>query len=83
LSTTAGVGYTLIASMNTNAISSNKKTIISGVANINDCSPYVANYNFMQSGSLTLRGINANHGGATNLTTNTAGLLLECWDNTE
>ena len=37
----------------------------------------------MQSGSLTIGGINANYGGGTDWTGNTAGLLLECLDNTE
>jgi hypothetical protein len=75
--------------MNTNAISLNKKTIVSGflkvnsIANINNGSPYATENNFMQSGSLTIGGINANYGGGTSWTDNTAGLLLECLDNTE
>jgi hypothetical protein len=32
----------------------------------------------MQSGSLTIGGINANNGGGTNWSGNTAGLMLEC-----
>ncbi len=67
--------------MNTNAISLNKKTIFSGMANINNGSPYATNKNFMQSGSLTIGGINANYGGGTSWTGNTAGLLS--LDNTE
>jgi hypothetical protein len=37
----------------------------------------------MQSGSLTIGGTNANYGGGNNWSTNTAGLLLECLNNTE
>ena len=37
----------------------------------------------MQSGSLTIGGTNANYGGGNNWTTNTAGLMMECQDNTE
>ena len=37
----------------------------------------------MQSGSLTIGGTNANYGGGNNWTTNTAGLMLECENNTE
>eukprot|EP00960_Hanusia_phi_P014397 424725-Hanusia_phi.AAC.1 len=37
----------------------------------------------MASGSLTIGDIDKNFGGGTNWTTNTAGLMLECLDNTE
>jgi hypothetical protein len=37
----------------------------------------------MQSGSLTIGGTNAKYGGGNNWTGNTAGLLMECLDNTE
>jgi hypothetical protein len=37
----------------------------------------------MAAGSLTIGNINANYGGGANWTTNTAGLMMECLDNTE
>jgi hypothetical protein len=56
---------------------------VNGIGNINNGSPYATANNFMQSGSLTIGGINANYGGGNNWTANTAGLLMECQDNTE
>ena len=37
----------------------------------------------MQNGSLTIGDLSLNYGNGTNWNTNTAGLLLECLDNTE
>ncbi len=59
---------------------------VNGLANINNGSPVGTTY--MQSGSLTIGGTNANYGcqyysGGAWSGTNTAGLLLECADNTE
>jgi len=56
---------------------------VNGIGNINNGSPYAVANNFMQSGSLTIGGTNANYGGGNNWTTNTAGLMLECENNTE
>ncbi len=75
--------------MNTNGISLNKKTTVSeflkvnGITNINNGGPYSTENKFMQSGSLTIGGINANYRGGSSWSSNTAGLLLECLDNTE
>ena len=57
---------------------------VAGIGCINNGSPYAVVANFMQSGSLTIGGINASYGGGVSQwTTNTAGLLLECSVNTE
>jgi hypothetical protein len=62
--------------------------LIQDVHCIHNGSPLAAVSNFMQSGSLTIGETNANYGG--NFYTggawtgnNTAGLLLECQDNTK
>ena len=83
LSTTPGVGYTTIASMNTGQISLNTKTIINGIGNIHNGSPYAITAGYMASGSLTIGGTNANYGTATGWSSSTAGLLMECADYTE
>ena len=55
-----------------------------GTVNIHNGSPAAVLYNYMAAGSLTIGGTNANFGGGTNQwSTNTAGLLMECADNTE
>jgi hypothetical protein len=54
-----------------------------GKGNITNGSEYAITQNFMASGSLTIGGINTNYGCGTSWTTNTAGLLMECSDNTE
>ena len=59
------------------------KLEVAGIANINNGSPYATVNNYMQSGSLTIGGTNANYGGGTNWNSNTAGLLMECNNNTE
>ena len=54
-----------------------------GKGNITNGSEYAVTQNFMASGSLTIGGINTNYGCGTSWNTNTAGLLMECSDNTE
>jgi hypothetical protein len=44
---------------------------------------YAIPNNFMTSGSLTIGNIDTNYGGGNNWTANTAGLMMECSDNTE
>ncbi len=89
LSFVAGVGSTDIMNMNTNGISLNKNMTVSGflkvngIANINYGNPNATGNNFMRSGSLTIGRVNANYGGGSSWSSNTAGLLLECSDNTE
>jgi hypothetical protein len=56
---------------------------VNGIAGINNGSEYAITAGFMQSGSLTIGGQNANYGCGYNWTGNTAGLLMECLDNTE
>jgi hypothetical protein len=56
---------------------------VGGVAGINNGSPYATANNNMQSGSLTIGGTNANYGGGSNGTGNTAALMMECQDYTE
>ena len=56
--------------------------------NISDTNPYAVPNGFMQNGSLTIGDISLNYGGnyytGQNWTgNNTAGLLMECLDNTE
>jgi hypothetical protein len=46
-------------------------------------SGYAIPNNHMAAGSLTIGNFNANYGGGGNWTTNTAGLMMECQDNTE
>jgi hypothetical protein len=56
---------------------------VKGIENINNGSPYASANNFMQSGSLTIGGANANYGGGNKWTGNTAGLMMEYLDNAE
>jgi hypothetical protein len=70
------------------ALTSGDKTIsgnltVAGLSNIHNGSPYAVPNNFMASGSLTIGGTTSNYGGTTNWTSNTAGLMMECADNTE
>lgn len=51
--------------------------------NVAGGTPYAVPTGFMAGGSLTIGGIDRNYGGGNNWTTNTAGLLMECLDNTE
>jgi hypothetical protein len=48
------------------------------IGNINNGSPSAVPYGYMQSGSLTIGGSNANYGGGNLWNGNTAGLLMEC-----
>jgi hypothetical protein len=64
----------------------NGNTSINGLLNIHNGSPQ--GVSFMSAGSLTIGGINVNYGGSFNNAgvwsgTNTAGLLMECLNNTE
>ena len=56
---------------------------VNGIGNINNGSLSVVSSGYMQSGSLTIGGTNANYGGGNLWNGNTAGLLMECADNTE
>ena len=87
-----GGGYgILIDSANNVSLSGTltaKNTIINGYVSIHNGSGVAASSNYMQSGSLTIGATNANYGGnfytgAAWTGNNTAGLLLECQDNTE
>jgi hypothetical protein len=69
-----------------NYVNIDNRLIVDGIANFHNGSPLGITY--MQSGSLIIGGTNANYGGSfyTNGAwsgTNTAGLLMECADNTE
>ena len=59
------------------------KLQVNGIVNITNTSPYATANNNMQSGSLTIGDTLLNYGGGNNFTTNTAGLMLECLNNTE
>ncbi len=56
---------------------------VNGLANIHNGSPYAVPNNNMVSGSLTIGGTTFDYGNATNWSTNTAGLLMECLNYTE
>jgi len=66
-----------------NTTSPNCQLTVAGLANIHNGSPYAVSNNFMQSGSLTIGGTNANYGNGNNWSGNTAGLMMECQDITE
>ena len=53
------------------------------MVNITNTSPYAVANNFMANGSLTIGDMLLNYGNGTNWNTNTAGLLMECLNNTE
>jgi len=63
----------------------NGNTIINGLVNIYTGTRYAVINNKMQPGSLTIGGIDVNYGGGVSqwTTTNVAGLLMECLNNTE
>jgi hypothetical protein len=67
----------------TTAPNTNCTLDVTGVANIWSGNRYAVPLNFMSSGSLTLGNTNANFGGGSGWSTNTAGMLFECLDNTE
>jgi hypothetical protein len=50
---------------------------------IHNGSPYAVINNFMSPGSLTIGGVNADYGSATNWSSSTAGLMMECANYTE
>jgi hypothetical protein len=54
-----------------------------GIANIHNNSPYAVVNNFMAAGSLTIGGTTADYGTATNWSSSTAGLMMECNNYTE
>jgi hypothetical protein len=56
---------------------------VNGIGNINNGSPYATANNNMQSGSVTIGGMNANYGGGNLWNGNMACLFMECADNTE
>jgi hypothetical protein len=58
-------------------------TANNSIASINGGNPSAVPSGFMATGSLTLGDVNKNYGGGTGWTSNTAGLMLECADNTE
>jgi hypothetical protein len=61
-----------------------KLQVYQGKMNICDSTPAAVSNNYMQNGSLTIGDTLLNYGGGTGgWTTNTAGLLMECADNTE
>ena len=59
------------------------KTIVNGICNIHGGAPYAVTNNRMQNGSLTIGDISLDYGGSNDWTSNTAGLMLECLNNTE
>ncbi len=56
---------------------------VAGIANIHDNNPYAVPSNNMALGSLTIGGTLSNYGTATNWSSSTAGLMMECADYTE
>ena len=59
------------------------ETIV-GLTNIRAGNPYAVPNNYMSAGSLTIGDCSLNYGGGTTYwSSNTAGLLMECLDNTE
>jgi hypothetical protein len=52
-------------------------------AHIGSGASYAIDNNFMQTGSLTIGSESSNYGGGNNWNANTAGLMMECADNTE
>jgi hypothetical protein len=59
------------------------KLDVVGTATINNGSNYANTTGYMASGSLTIGGTTANYGGGFEWNSNTAGLLLECLNDTE
>jgi hypothetical protein len=80
-----GSAYAILVDTN-NYVNINNRLIVNGIANFHNDSPLGIAY--MQSSSLIIGGTNANYGGSFYANgncsgTNTAGLLMECADNTE
>jgi len=61
----------------------NAKLDVQGRVNFHNGNPVAVPSNYMASGSLTIGGTNANYGGGSGWSGNTAGLMFECQDNTE
>jgi hypothetical protein len=61
----------------------NGNLLTSGILSVSGGILYSKDNNYMQTGSLIIGSIDKNYGGGTNWNTNTAGLMLECNDNTE
>tara|TARA_R110000782_G_scaffold114860_3_gene205000 strand:+ start:173 stop:1219 length:1047 start_codon:yes stop_codon:yes gene_type:complete len=59
------------------------KLDVRGVGNITSGDGYAAVNGYMQAGSLNIGSVSLDYGGGNNWTTNTAGLMLECANNTE
>ena len=59
------------------------KLDVVGAANIHNNNRYAVPNNYMAYGSLTIGGTNANYGGGSGWSASTAGLMMECQDNTE
>jgi hypothetical protein len=75
---------TLFSSLNVSGITTlSNKTIVNGICNIHGGNPFAVVNNYMQKGSLTIGDPLLNYGGGSNWSSNTAGLLLECENNTE
>ena len=89
----SNISNVLLTNINTNYLQKTGGNItgntnINGIVNINSGAGYAITYGYMQSGSLTIGGTNVNYGGnfytGGNWNgTNTAGLLMECGNNTE
>ena len=89
----SNISNVLLTNINTNYLQKTGGNItgntnINGIVNINNGAGYAITYGYMQSGSLTIGGTNVNYGGnfytGGNWNgTNTAGLLMECGNNTE
>ena len=60
-----------------------KLHIYNGVTNISGTSPYASQFNYMAAGGLIIGDILTDYGGGSLWNTNTAGLLMECANNTE
>jgi len=61
----------------------NGNQMISGIQYVNGGSLYAKDNNNLQIGALNIGSTDKNYGGGNNWNSNTAGLLLECADNTE
>ena len=61
----------------------NGNLLTSGILCVSGGTLYAKDNNYMQTGSLIIGSITKNYGGGTNWNSNTAGLMLECTDNTE
>jgi len=81
-------GYPLILNSGTDKVGVGTITPVAkldvvGTATINNGNNYANTTGYMASGSLTIGGTTANYGGGFEWSSNTAGLLFECLDNTE